>query len=219
MRFMIHELVVFDLDGTLVDSRLDLATAVNLVLEDFGRPSLPVEQIVTFVGNGVVRLLERALADPALVDAARPLFARPYGDALLVHTQPYPGVDRLVRDLGAGRTLAVATNKPGQWARAIVAGLGWSEAIPHVVGGGDVAGLKPAPVMVERLFEHTGYSRAEAVMVGDMEVDVEFARAAGLPCIGVSWGLAGRDRLQAAGAQRIVDSTAELVRMLRRIPR
>lgn len=213
MRLMNCGLVIFDLDGTLADSRLDLATAVNRALADLGRPLLPVEQIVTFVGNGVVRLLERAVGDPALVDAARPLFERHYGDALLVHTQPYPGIDRLVRTLGTDRTLAVATNKPGGWARAIVAGLGWSEAIPHVVGGGDGERLKPAPDMAERLLGATGCLRAEAVMVGDMEVDVEFARAAGLPCIGVSWGLAGRDRLQVAGARQIVDSAAELDRL------
>ncbi len=208
-------LVIFDLDGTLVDSRLDLANAVNRVLEDFGRPSLPVEEIATFVGNGVVRLLERALADPALVDAARPLFERHYSDALLVHTRPYPGIDRLVRGLGAEGKLAVATNKPGPSARAIVSGLRWSQAIPSVVGGGDVVRLKPAPDMVERLLENTGCSRGEAVMVGDMEVDLEVARAAALPFIGVSWGLAGRERLQAAGARQIVDSADELDRLLR----
>jgi phosphoglycolate phosphatase len=209
------ELVIFDLDGTLVDSRLDLANAVNRVLVDLGQPSLAVEQIVAFVGNGVDRLLVRALADPTLVEVARPLFERHYGEALLVHTRPFPGVDTLVRNLGARRTLAVATNKPGPWARAIVSGLGWAEAIPHVVGGGDVARLKPAPDMVEQLLDRTGCSRAEAVMVGDMEVDLEAARAAGLRCIGVSWGLAGRERLQAAGPQRIVDSAAELDRLLR----
>jgi phosphoglycolate phosphatase len=209
------ELVIFDLDGTLVDSRLDLANAVNRVLVDLGQPSRAVEQIVTFVGNGVDRLLVRALADPTLVEVARPLFERHYGEALLVHTRPFPGVDTLVRNLGARRTLAVATNKPGPWARAIVNGLGWAEAIPHVVGGGDVARLKPAPDMAERLVDATGCSRAEAVMVGDMEVDFEFAGAANLPFFGVSWGLEGRERLQAAGAQRIVDSAAELDRLLR----
>lgn len=211
------KLVIFDLDGTLVDSRLDLANAVNRVLEELGRPQLPVEQVVTFIGNGVVRLLERALGDPALVEAARPLFEHHYGDALLVHTQAYPGVDTLVRALGTARDLAVATNKPGEWARAIVAGLGWSDAIPHVVGGGDVAALKPCSDMADKLLERTGCSRDEAVMVGDMEVDVEFARAAGLPCIGVSWGLAGRERLKAAGANSIVDTAAELEALLRRI--
>jgi phosphoglycolate phosphatase len=215
MRLMKHDLVIFDLDGTLIDSRLDLASAVNRMLEDLGRPLLPVEQIVTFVGNGVVRLLERAVGDPSLVEGARPIFERHYGESLLVHTRAYPGVDRLVRALGADRRLAVATNKPGPWARSIVAGLGWSETIPHVVGGGDVARLKPAPDMVEWLIEKSGCSRAKAVVVGDMDVDVKLARAAGLSFIGVSWGLAGRARLQAAGAQRIVDSAAELEALFR----
>lgn len=210
---MKRELVICDLDGTLVDSRLDLAAAVNRMLEDLDRPPLPVEQIVTFVGNGVVSLLERALADPALMDAARPLFDRHYSDGLLVRTRPYPGVDRLIRKLGAACTLAVATNKPGRWAREIVAGLGWSDAIPHVLGGGDVERLKPAPDMAERLLEQTWCSRADTVVVGDMEIDFEFARAAGVSCIGVSWGFAGRDRLQAAGAQQIVDSAADLDRL------
>ncbi len=119
-----------------------------------------------------------------------------------------------MRHLAADRALAVATNKPGHWARAIVTGFGWSDAIPHVVGGGDVANLKPATDMVELLLRQSGCSKADAVMVGDMEVDVEFARAAGLPCVGVSWGFAGRERLQAAGAEWIVDSTAELDTLL-----
>ncbi len=208
------ELVIFDLDGTLVDSRLDLATAVNRVLSDLGRPSLPVEQIVTFIGHGVVRLLESALGDPELLAEARPLFERHYRQALLVHTRPYSGVDVLVQDLGAKKTLAVATNKPGSWARTIVAGLGWTGAIRHVVGGGDVARLKPAPDMVQLLHEQSGCSRGNTVMVGDMEVDVELANAAGLPCVGVSWGFAGRRRLQAAGARWIVDTAAELQTLL-----
>ena len=208
------EVVIFDLDGTLVDSRLDLAAAVNLVLSDLGFEALPPERIVTFIGHGVERLLERALGGSALVDEARMLFDHHYGRALLDQTRPYAGIDELVRDLGATRALAVATNKPGRWARAIVAGLGWDEAIPHVVGGADVARLKPAPDMVELTLEDSGCPRARAVVVGDMEVDVELARATGLPCVGVSWGLAGRERLQAAGARWIVDSASELRALL-----
>jgi len=209
-------LVIFDLDGTLVDSRLDLATAVNRTLGDLGRPNLPDERIVTFIGHGVDHLLESAVGDPGLLDEAGLLFERHYSEGLLDRTRPYPGVDDLVRRLGAEEVVAVATNKPGGWARAIVAGLGWSDAIPHVVGGGDGAALKPAPDMAEWLFEETGCSRAEAVMVGDMEVDVDFAHAAGLPSIGVTWGLAGRERLQAAGADWTVETAAELRDLLRR---
>ena len=216
MLAMIPRSVIFDLDGTLVDSRLDLAAAVNRVLGDLGRPILPDAQIVSFIGHGVDRLLERALGDAGLVDEARSLFERHYGEGLLVRTRPYAGVDELVRRLSEDHTMAVATNKPGRWARAIVDGLGWAEAIPFVVGGGDVAHLKPAPDMAELLLEKSGRSRGDAVIVGDMEVDVEFARAAGLPCIGISWGFAGRERLQAAGADWIVDTAAEVEDLLQR---
>ena len=207
-------LIIFDLDGTLVDSRLDLANAVNRVLADLGRPPRAVHEIVGFIGHGVARLLERALGGPELVAAARPLFERHYGAGLLEHTRPYSGIDALVRNLGARHVLAVATNKPGPWARAIVDGLGWAAAIPHVLGGGDVARLKPAPDMVERLLARIGCSREGALIVGDMEVDVELARATALPAVGVSWGLAGRERLEAAGARWIVDSAAELAAVL-----
>ncbi len=212
------ELLIFDLDGTLVDSRLDLANAVNRVLVDLGRAALPVEQIVTFIGHGVARLLERALGGTDQVEDALLLFDRHYGRSLLDHTRPYPGIDALVRNLSAGQTLAVATNKPGKWARDIVAGLGWSEAIPYVVGGGDVERLKPAPDMVELLLDESGSSPTGAVIVGDMEVDVELGRASGLPCMGVSWGLAGRERLREAGARWVVDSAAELEVLLNELP-
>jgi len=211
-------LVVFDLDGTLVDSRLDLATAVNLTLRDLGRPALPVERIVTFIGNGVDRLLERALGGPERLDEARPRFARHYGLHLLDTTRPCPGIDDLVRRLGRSATVAVATNKPAPLARTIVAGLGWSDVIPFVVGGGDVARLKPASEMADVLLERSGVSRSEAVVVGDMDVDAQFARAAGLLCIGVSWGLAGCEPLQAAGVRWIVDSAAELEALLKKLP-
>jgi phosphoglycolate phosphatase len=207
-------LVIFDLDGTLVDSRVDLANAVNRVLADLGRPPRPVDEIVGFVGHGVARLLECALGGPELVAAARPLFERHYAAGLLEHTRAYPGIDALVRESGARRVLAVATNKPGPWARAIVDGLGWAAAIPHVIGGGDVAQLKPAPDMVELLLARSGFSREGALIVGDMEVDLELARETALPAVGVSWGLAGRGRLEAAGARWIVDSPAELADLL-----
>jgi phosphoglycolate phosphatase len=210
--------VIFDLDGTLVDSRLDLAAAVNLTLRDLGRPALPAERIVTFIGNGVDRLLERALGDPARLDEARPRFAHHYGMHLLDSTRPYPGIDDLVRRLCKEATVAVATNKPGSLARTIVTGIGWSDVIPFVVGGGDVARLKPASEMADLLLERGNASRSETVIVGDMDVDVQFARAAGLPCIGVSWGLTGREALQAAGVRWIVDSAAELEALLKQLP-
>ncbi|HSO23044.1 MAG TPA: HAD hydrolase-like protein [Chondromyces sp.] len=207
-------LVIFDLDGTLVDSRADLAAAVNASLVELGRPPLPVDEIERFIGHGVTRLLERALGGAEAGARARPVFHRHYESCLLDRTRPYPGIDALVRELGEGRKLAVATNKPGPWARSIVDGLGWSQAIPYVVGGGDVERLKPAPDMADLLMERSGAQAASTIVVGDMDVDLELARAAGVRFVGVSWGLGGRAQLTGAGAELVVDSAAELEQVL-----
>ncbi len=207
-------LVIFDLDGTLVDSRRDLADAVNATLRELGRAELPVAEIEGSIGRGVNRLLERTLGGAELLGRARPIFERHYGAGLLVHTRPYPGVDALIRGLAGRRAQAVATNKPGFWAREIVARLGWAEAVPQVVGGGDVERLKPAPDMVDLLLRQTGVPAAQAVVVGDMDVDLELARGAGLSFVGVAWGLGGRMQLEGAGAELVVDTAAELAAAL-----
>ena len=121
-----------------------------------------------------------------------------------------------MRELGKRRRLAVATNKPGPWARAIVEGLGWSGAISLVVGGGDVARLKPAPDMAELLFERSGSRPGSAVVVGVMDVDLGLARAAGARFVGGCGGLGGRGHLAGAGAELVVDSAAELEQVLER---
>jgi len=207
-------LVIFDLDGTLVDSRRDLADAVNATLRELGRTELPVAEIEGSIGHGVNRLLERTLGSSEPLERARPIFDRHYAAGLLVHTRPYPGVDALVRELAACWRLAVATNKPGPWAREIVAGIGWGSDLPLVVGGGDVDRLKPAPDMVDLLLWQAGVPAEHAVVVGDMDVDLELARAAWLPFVGVGWGLSGRRKLEEAGAAVVVDTAAELATAL-----
>lgn len=208
---MSSSLVVFDLDGTLVDSRRDLTAAVNAVLRDLGAPLRPHAEIEGFIGHGMDRLLERSLGGTQLLEPARRLFEEYYGAGLLDRTRPYPGIDGVIERLAPRHALAVATNKPGRWAREIVAGLGWGLAIRHVVGGGDVPRLKPAADMLELLLARTGSPPERAVVVGDMQVDVLFARSASVRCVGVGWGLDGPAPLRAAGADRVVGSAAELV--------
>ncbi len=209
------DLIIFDLDGTLVDSRADLAAATNRALRDLGLPSRPVEEIVGFVGDGLLKLLERALGGPDRVEEARPRFEHHYRAGLLDRTLPYPGIDNLVRALARDRVLSVASNKPGPMARDLVAGLGWSSCMPQVVGGGDVAALKPAPDMVEHLWERTGCRRDRTVLVGDMEVDFELARIVGIPFVGVVWGFAGAERLRGAGVDRIATTADDLADFLK----
>ena len=203
-------LVIFDLDGTLVDSRADITAAVQQTLADLGEREQPEEAIRQWIGEGVTRLLERALGGADRVAAARAIFDRVYGAGLLDHTRPYPGVGNLLARLAEERELAVATNKPVEMARAIVDGLGWGGVVSRVVGARLGLALKPAPDMIEALCRQADCPPDAAVMVGDMAVDLESARAAGTDFIGVSWGYGGRGELEAAGTGRIADTAEEL---------
>jgi phosphoglycolate phosphatase len=211
---MAGRLAIFDLDGTLVDSRADITEAVNRTLEELGEGAHSPAAIRDWIGEGVSRLLERALGHPERVAEARALFDRYYGEGLLEATRPYPGIDRLLHRLDGRLELAVATNKPGAMARTIVDGLGWRDLFGSVIGAREGAGLKPAPDMLHRLVERSGCPRATTTMVGDMAVDLLSARAAGVEFVGVGWGYGGRGELDAAGAPTVVDTADELLDVL-----
>ncbi len=141
-------LFIFDLDGTLIDSRADLALATNAMRALHQLPPLPLETVASFVGDGVrtlaIRALEGAPVDPDL--AARQISAA-YAENLIVHTTPYPDVDEGLRRLHrAGHSLALVTNKPGPHTRRIVAHFGWTELFSVILGGGDTEELKPSPL-------------------------------------------------------------------------
>jgi phosphoglycolate phosphatase len=187
-------LVVFDLDGTLVDSCRDLASAVNRALATVapGHPPLPLQTVRSFVGDGAAMLVSRSLAQAGLaipVETVLPVFLDCYGGVLLDTTLPYPGVPEALQAL-SDRMLAVLTNKPGDMSRTILEGLGLSQHFFGIVGGGDVAGKKPDPGGLRALMSAAGASARETVMVGDSAVDVATARAAGTRVVGVTYGLA-----------------------------
>jgi phosphoglycolate phosphatase len=187
-------LVVFDLDGTLVDSCRDLATGVNRALAQVapGQPPLPDEAVRSFVGDGAAVLISRSLARAGLalpVETVLPVFLDCYREVLLDTTRPYPGVAEALdalRDL----LLAVLTNKPGDMSRTILDGLGLSRYFFSVVGGGDVAQKKPDPEGLRALMSAARAAPQQTVMVGDSAVDVATARAAGARVVGVTYGLA-----------------------------
>lgn len=186
-------LVVFDLDGTLIDSAQDLATALNetlLGVSPATRP-LPLGQVRSFVGEGARRLVARGL-EAAGVDVDRDeavrLFMENYSAHLLDTTRFYPGIEALLEAL-ADRRLAVLTNKPGAFSRKILAGLGASHRFFRVVGG-DESPRKPDPGGLLSLAEEAGVAVSETVLVGDSAIDVRTGRAAGVTVVGVTWGLA-----------------------------
>jgi phosphoglycolate phosphatase len=213
------ELIIFDLDGTLVDSRRDIANSVNEVLEHLSRPKLPNERIYGFIGNGVRCLLERSLGDASDqdVDRALAVFLPIYRRRLLETTRPYPGVREALDELLRGRTLAVLTNKPKRESVALLEGLELAPYFRFIHGGDSFPARKPNPMGVQSLIDSTGAERDRALMVGDSQVDHETARNARIPICMVSYGL-GAARIEELEPDYVVDDLRQLVSILSSAP-
>ena len=186
------DLLIFDLDGTLIDSRLDLAHSVNATRAYMGMSPLEFDLVYSYVGNGAPVLIRRALGEQAAeaeVEEALEFFLEYYRDHALDYTKLYPGVDAsLSRLQAAGKSLAVLTNKPIRMSRAIVEGLGVADRFFQVYGGNSFDFKKPHPIGIETLMKETGAAREHTLMVGDSTVDVQTARNAGVQCCGVTYG-------------------------------
>jgi phosphoglycolate phosphatase len=208
------DLLIFDLDGTLVDSRLDLANSVNAARSHMGMPPLPNERVYTYVGNGAPVLIRRALGDQATeaeVQEALEYFLEYYSEHDLDQTVLYPGVrESLDRLAEAGKQMAVLTNKPVRMSRSIVDGLGVGGHFFRVYGGNSFEFKKPNPIGVETLLAETGVPRAAALMVGDSSVDVATARNAGISCCGVTYGFQP-ESLANPAPEILVDRMTDLV--------
>ena len=185
--------IVFDLDGTLVDSRPDLASAVNATRACLGLAPLPVEAVTAMVGEGARTLLRRAL--PAGVtgeafEAALAIFLDLYYDCCLEQTRPYAGIPQAIDALVGRHRLAVLTNKPERHSRKVLAGLGLLEPFAIVIGGDTFPTRKPDPAGVLDIAGRWGAAPAELLLVGDSRIDAETARAAGSRLALVEWGFA-----------------------------
>ena len=186
------DLLIFDLDGTLIDSRLDLAQAVNATRRHMGMAPLENERVYSYVGNGAAVLIRRALgeqAGEAEIEEALEYFLEFYREHDLDHTTLYPGVrESLERLAAAGKRMAVLTNKPVRMSRNIVEGLGVAQHFFRVYGGNSFEFKKPHPIGIEVLMEQAGVGRDRTLMIGDSAVDVETARNARVACCGVAYG-------------------------------
>jgi phosphoglycolate phosphatase len=205
--------VVWDLDGTLADTLLDITAAANAARVFAGLTALPPEQIRPFVGEGAQRLVDQALGEdlPASVRSeALAHFHAYYREHVCVHAQPYPGVDALVRRLAGGQ--AIATNKPGDTARRLVSALGWDGLFSAVVGASDVQHRKPAPDAVWSALDRSCVAREDALFVGDSPIDIDTAAAAGVDFACVTWGL--RPRRELVRAPVLVDDVSDLERLI-----
>jgi phosphoglycolate phosphatase len=186
------DLVIFDLDGTLIDSSRDLANSVNATRAHLHLPPLENETVYSYVGNGAPVLIRRALGpdytDDEVQDALL-YFLGYYRDHMLDHTALYPGVREVLDRLrDSGVRMAVLTNKPVRFSQAIIDGLGLQEHFCRVYGGNSFEQKKPYPIGIETLLTECGATRDETLMVGDSSVDVQTARNAQVKVCGVTWG-------------------------------
>ena len=209
-------LLVFDLDGTLVDSSRDIAAAANAALARLapGTAAIPLDTILSFVGEGARLLVERCLGHAGLdrpADEVLRVYLECYAERLLDTTRLYPGVAEAL-DALAGTTLAVLTNKPGDMSRTILEGLGVASRFARVRGAGDVPSRKPDPAGLLGLMSELGASASETWMVGDSATDVGVARAAGARAAGVTWGFHPA-ALLAAAPDRVLGLPAEFARL------
>jgi phosphoglycolate phosphatase len=214
------KLVLFDLDGTLIDSERDLAAAVNAMLIKYGRKELPIDVIGTYIGDGAPMLIRRALGDPAdrdFLQQALNFFLLYYREHKLDNTREYEGIPSALQQIGRGngqvRKLAVLTNKPVRVARDILAGLGLAGNFFQVYGGNSFETKKPDPLGANTLMRESGVQPEDTVMVGDSQVDILTARNAGMWSIGVTYGFAPRT-LEQVVPDILVDTPAELARAL-----
>jgi phosphoglycolate phosphatase len=208
-------LIVFDLDGTLVDSRRDLADAANALLHDLKRPPLPEERVGEMVGEGAAVLVGRVLAASALpadMPGALPRFLELYDQRLLAHTRPYDGIVEALHTLQSRATLAVLTNKPQAATEKVLAGLDLARYFIQVIGGNTPLGRKPNPGGLAEIVRRTRAEITSTTLVGDSPVDLETGRRAGCQVVLARYGFGFRN-VELQGIERMITSPAELANL------
>lgn len=211
--------VIFDLDGTLINSIEDLGEATNHALQTMGYPTHPLSIYNSLVGSGVARLLERALPEEArrqrVIEAMKREFTAYYNEHLWVHTKVYPGIHDLLDELtGRGLNVAVASNKYQSAVTEIVEHLFPRTQWAAVLGNQSGIPVKPDPSIVFAVLNECPTPKADVLYVGDSGIDMETARRACVESVGVTWGFRSRSELVAANADHIVNDPEEILTLL-----
>ena len=212
--------VIFDLDGTLLNTLDDLTDSVNFALGEMGYPLHTADEVRMMVGNSVIYLIEQALpdgTDKEIFDKTLALFESHYQTNMRNKTAPYDGVMQMLDKLSTeGYKLAVVSNKPDVFTQELVGEL-FGKYIPLAIGRSETIARKPAPDMLELAIKPLGSDPDSTVYVGDSEVDVETSINAGVDCVGCLWGFRDRETLESAGAEFIISSPDELVGLIEKL--
>ena len=212
--------VIFDLDGTLLNTLDDLTDSVNFALGEMGYPLHTADEVRMMVGNSVIYLIEQALpdgTDKEIFDKTLALFESHYQTNMRNKTAPYDGVMQMLDKLSTeGYKLAVVSNKPDVFTQELVSEL-FGDYIPLAIGRSETIARKPAPDMLELAMKQLGSDPDSTVYVGDSEVDVETSINAGVDCVGCLWGFRDRETLESAGAEFIISSPDELVGLIEKL--
>lgn len=213
------KLVIFDLDGTLLDTIDDLATSTNHALRRNGYPEHELSEYPFFVGNGVYKLIERALPAEARNDETVRRLREDFVEHYTLHnadlTRPYPGIAELLGELQKrGVLLAVASNKYQEATRKLIARYFGERTFASVFGQREGIAPKPDPTIIGDILHETGIAPADVLYVGDSGVDMQTAARGGLRSVGVTWGFRPRAELEANGAVHLIDKPEELLELL-----
>lgn len=202
--------ILFDLDGTLLDTLQDLTDSTNAALTAFGHPQRTVTEVRRFVGNGALELMRKAVPEGENPELVLAYFQKHYPAHCRIHTVPYAGVTEALEELKGQYPMAIVSNKPDAAVKELCA-----ELFPGIFAIGERPDCrrKPAPDMVHQAMKAIGVERC--VYVGDSEVDIATAKNAGVPCLTVTWGFREEAELIAAGAQHLCRSVGTLVKRIR----
>jgi len=207
------DLLIFDLDGTLIESKWDIATAVNLTLRDLGLPVREQEEIFSFVGDGIKHLLRLSVGkeNQSRYEDALRVFRGHYLAHCLDRTQFYPGIDRVLAHYAA-KHKAVATNKSLEYTTRILDGLG-AHHFTYIVGGDNGYGLKPEPGMLLKILDELKVEKDRAVLIGDSTNDINGGHNAGIKVCAVGYGMGNREKMAACNPDWFIEQPEDLIRL------
>ena len=214
MRF---KLIIFDLDGTIVDSLADITDSFNNALHRCGRDSFSLKQVQDMIGTGVDNFLQQALGkdtDPVVFKKVHDYFIEHYRTNLGTKTRCYPGIKELLNSINGSHKMAVLSNKNGEFIHPILTNLGITDHFSACLGGDNPYGKKPSPESVNHLMAQFGVDREETLIIGDMPVDVRTGIASGVAACAVLWGYGCNNAIDQLNPQYVVSHPSEIMEIL-----